>query len=285
MPDTPSTNPDDILTQLVTGPSIREVASTSIRAALDTQYPQLHIDPNLAMVVTPVWTITDNQVLPGSSRFESLTDALVRLVLSGATATYIDGEHFLTRQPGVEPGIKLPVKIDAIGCLLNRLARLLFVAYQEQQLDYWNEAIAPDKPRWHQYQRSPAQPLERRPTRRLGRRPTGHGPDRLQLPATGRSPGPRQVPDTRLPDRHRPGRSTAQRTSAADGHRRHCRHAGGTHAGRYAFDHRGIQSVRLVGGIGRSHFASASLHRQMLDNCSGAFTNPRAIFSTSRPVR
>ncbi|MFJ2692261.1 hypothetical protein [Pseudomonas sp. NPDC087336] len=150
MPATPSSNPDDILTQLVTGPSIREVASTSIRTALDTEYPQLHIDPNLTLVVTPVWTITDNQVLPGSSRFESLTDVLVRLVLSGATATYIDGEHFLTRQPGVEPIIKLPVKIDAIGCLLNRLAQLYFVAYQEQQLDYWNDAIAPDKPRWHQ---------------------------------------------------------------------------------------------------------------------------------------
>lgn len=150
MPAIPSNNPDDILTQLVTGPSLREVASTSIRTALDTEYPQLHIDPNLTVVVTPAWTISDNQVLPANSRFESLTDALVRLTLSGATATYIDGEHFLTRQPGVEPGIKLPVKIDAIGCLLNRLARLLFVAYQEQQLDYWNEAIAPNKPRWHQ---------------------------------------------------------------------------------------------------------------------------------------
>nr|WP_180206035.1 DUF6543 domain-containing protein [Pseudomonas sp. SbOxS1]NYU06258.1 hypothetical protein [Pseudomonas sp. SbOxS1] len=150
MPDTPPSNPDDILTQLVTGPSIREVASTSIRTALDTEYPQLHIDPNLTMVATPAWTITDNQVLPGSTRFESLTDALVRLVLSGATATYIDGEHFLTRQPGVEPGTKLPVKIDAIGCLLNRLARLFFVAYQEQQLDYWNETVALEKPRWHQ---------------------------------------------------------------------------------------------------------------------------------------
>ncbi|WCM53412.1 hypothetical protein OH720_10485 [Pseudomonas sp. WJP1] len=150
MPATPSSNPDDILTQLVTGPSIREVASTSIRTALDTEYPQLHIDPNLTMVATPVWTLTDNQVLPGNSRFESLTDALVRLILSGATATYIEGEHFLTRQPGVEPGIKLPVKIDAIGCLLNRLARLFFVSYQEQQLDYWNQTIAPDKPRWHQ---------------------------------------------------------------------------------------------------------------------------------------
>jgi hypothetical protein len=151
MPDTPSINPDDILTQLVTGPSIREVASNSLRAALDIEYPQLHIDPNLTMVVTPVWTIIDNQVLPGSSGFESLTDALVRLALSGATVTYIDGEHFLTRQPGVETSIHLPVKIDAIGCVLNRLARLLFVTYQEQQLDYWNEPIAPDKPRWHQF--------------------------------------------------------------------------------------------------------------------------------------
>ncbi|MHC8289870.1 dermonecrotic toxin domain-containing protein [Pseudomonas sp. XS1P51] len=149
MPDTPSDISDDVLTQLVTGPSIREVASTSLHTALGTAYPQLHIDPNLTMVVSPVWTLVDDQVIAGRSRFESLTDVLVWLGLSGTTVTYIDGEHFLTRQSGVEPAIQLPVKIDAIGCLLNRLARRLFVAYQEQQLEYWNRAT-PATPRWHQ---------------------------------------------------------------------------------------------------------------------------------------
>ncbi|MCP1498766.1 hypothetical protein J2Y86_003473 [Pseudomonas migulae] len=150
MSDTPSEISEDVLTQLVTGPSIREVASTSLRIALATLYPQLHIDPNLTMVVTPVWTIAGEEIRSGKNRFESLTDVLVRLGLAGTTVTYIDGEHFLTRQPVVEPAVQLPVKINAFGCLLNKLAGQLFVAYQEQQLDYWNQKTAGSTPRWHQ---------------------------------------------------------------------------------------------------------------------------------------
>lgn len=150
MPDTPFHISEDILTQLVTGPSIREVASASLRSALHATYPHLHIDPSLAMVVTPVWTLADEQAKPGRNRIESLTDVLVRLGLYGTTVTYIDGEHFLTLPLGAGSAIQLPVKIDTLGCQLNQLARLLFVAYQEQQLDYWNQPITTSTPRWHQ---------------------------------------------------------------------------------------------------------------------------------------
>ncbi|WP_223521266.1 DUF6543 domain-containing protein [Pseudomonas sp. GL-B-19] len=150
MPDTSSTRSEDVLTQLVTGPSLREVATNALRTALDAAYPSLDIDPVQAMVVTPTWTVSGNQVTPGLRRFESLTDALVRLTLSAQTATYIDGEHFLTLQPGVAPAIQLPVKIDDIGRLINQLIPLLFVSYQEQQLDYWNQQTEDQTPRWHQ---------------------------------------------------------------------------------------------------------------------------------------
>lgn len=150
MPDTSSTRSEDVLTQLVTGPSLREVASNALRTALDAAYPSLHIDPTQAMVVTPTWTVTGSQVTPGIRRSESLTDVLVRLTLSAQTATYIDGEHFLTLQSEVDPAIQLPVKIDAISRLINQLIPLLFVSYQEQQLDYWNQQAEDHTPRWHQ---------------------------------------------------------------------------------------------------------------------------------------
>jgi hypothetical protein len=150
MPDTSSTRSEDVLTQLVTGPSLWEVASNALRTALDSAYPSLGIDPVKAMVVTPTWTVTESEVMPGPRRFESLTDVLVRLTLSAQTATYIDGEHFLTLQPGVKPAIQLPVKIDDIGRLINQLIPLLFVSYQEQQLDYWNQQTEGETPRWHQ---------------------------------------------------------------------------------------------------------------------------------------
>ena len=149
MPEPSAPSAVDALTLLVSGPSINEVASTLLRSALNPLYPQLNIDPDLAMVVTPGWIISDQQIVHGPPRFESLGDVLVRLALSGSAVTYIDGEHFLTLKPGVEPTIQLPVKIDAIGCLLNELAPVLFTAYQENQVDYWNDPVTPDHPRWY----------------------------------------------------------------------------------------------------------------------------------------
>lgn len=150
MPDTASPSAENILTQLVTGPSIREVAATALAPALNALYPQLKIDPTLATVVTPTWVETGDDVVPGSNLYESLTDVLVRIGLSDSTVTLIDGEHFLTLQPGVDPPAQLPVNITAIGSLINTLASQLFIAYQQQQLDYWNHETSPSIPRWHQ---------------------------------------------------------------------------------------------------------------------------------------
>jgi hypothetical protein len=123
-----SVNPNDVLTQLVTGPSIREVATNVLRPALKKLYPDLKTDPAHMMVVTPRWMIVDDQVQPGPLRFEALTDVLVRLAISETTVTYIEGEHFLSLAPGVDELIHLPVRIDAIGHLLNEQASVLLHA-------------------------------------------------------------------------------------------------------------------------------------------------------------
>ncbi|AWY42093.1 hypothetical protein DKY63_20160 [Pseudomonas putida] len=154
MPETTAQKTEDILTELVSGPSIIEVAATFLKPELNTLYPQLKIDPSLVMVVTPTWIITEDRVVAGDPLFESLTDVLVRLALSGSTVAYIDGEHFLTLQPGVEPVVQLAAKVDVIGQLINTLAPLLFNAWQQQQLDYWNHETAPTTPRWHQLSQS-----------------------------------------------------------------------------------------------------------------------------------
>lgn len=150
MPEIPSPSAVDILTQLVTGPSLREVASKTLRPALKTLYPDLDIDPQLAMVVRPTWVIQDDAVVPGRHLIESLTDTLVRLGLSGTAVTYLDGEHYLTLQPDQPAAIQLPVKISAVGKLLNERAPLLFIAYKEQQVEYWDEFTYPGQPRWQQ---------------------------------------------------------------------------------------------------------------------------------------
>jgi hypothetical protein len=146
--DPASSNPSDLLTQLVTGPSIREVAARILRDDLKQLYPQLDIDPAMAMIVTPSWNIIAGAVQPGPSRFESLTDALLRQFASDESVTYLDGEHFLSLNPGAITPIHLPVKIDAIGRLINKLSPVLLVAYQEQQLEYWDQPTQGTTLRW-----------------------------------------------------------------------------------------------------------------------------------------
>lgn len=151
MPDASSSTPVDLISQLMAGPTLREVATAQLRSELKTLYPPLDIDPDRSMVVTPVWEAWGHQVVHGNPLFESLTDVLIRLARSQATVTYLDGEHFLTAHPGDELMLQLPVRIDVIGRRLNALARLLFVIFQEKNLDYWNEPTSPNTPRWQRF--------------------------------------------------------------------------------------------------------------------------------------
>ncbi|UEB95909.1 hypothetical protein LIS66_26715 [Pseudomonas sp. HN2] len=171
MPELPSPSAVDIVTQLVTGPSLHEVATKTLGPALKTLYPNLEIDPQLAMVVEPTWEIDDDQVFAGRPNVESLTDALVRLGMTGKTVTYLDGEHYLTQQPAWPAPVQLPVKIEAIGLLLNELAPLLFIAYKDRHVIYWDEFTYPGQPRWQQLSQA---------LRNLWRADASHGWDAAQ---------------------------------------------------------------------------------------------------------
>ena len=128
-----------LVTQLTTGPSMREVAAKTLRPALKALYPQLDIDPDLAIVVSPSWRVVEGQVTPGAPRYEHLSSVLALQANADTPVVYIDGEHYLTyRNTNSGPDIHLPVRIDDIARMINEFAPLLFIALQEQQLDYWN---------------------------------------------------------------------------------------------------------------------------------------------------
>jgi len=145
----PSVNTNILLTQLTTGPSIREVAANTLRPALKELYPRQDIDPDQAIVVSPNWLIANNtELVPGAPHAESLSGALARHALSGTPVVYIDGEHYLTYRRNYGPDVHLPVRVDAIAQLINEFAPLLFTAYQEQQLDFWNATNGSRGARW-----------------------------------------------------------------------------------------------------------------------------------------
>ncbi|QXH75905.1 dermonecrotic toxin domain-containing protein [Pseudomonas salmasensis] len=141
----------ELLTQLTTGPTTREVAATTLRSALKELYPTLNIDPNLAVVVSPRWEVVGEAVERAPALVESLTSVLARQALSSDRVTYIDGQHFLTLQPDATAPIHLAVKIDAIARLINELSDLLFTAFQEQQLDFWSASNGAAGPRWQSF--------------------------------------------------------------------------------------------------------------------------------------
>ena len=137
--------------QLTTGPTTREVAATTLRSALKELYPTLNIDPDLAVVVSPQWEVIGEAVERAPALVESLTSVLARQALSSDRVTYIDGQHFLTLQPNAAAPVHLAVKIDAIARLINELSGLLFTAFQEQQLDFWNASNGAAGPRWQSF--------------------------------------------------------------------------------------------------------------------------------------
>ncbi len=147
MNDVVSPENSEILTQLSSGPSVREVASATLRQALDEMYPELEINPDLATVYQPQWYPVDDTILPGKPHTETLTSALARSAFSGEPVTYLDREHYLAYRSTGKPQAHLPVRIDAIARLINELAPLMFVAYQEQQMEFWNQSDGRG-PRW-----------------------------------------------------------------------------------------------------------------------------------------
>jgi hypothetical protein len=131
------------------GPTLGDVAAQMLGEALRALYPDLALDPNECMIGTPQWHEENDLVVAGVTRFESLSHALVRLNLYGISANFMAAEHFLTREPEAPTPRHLAVDIEEIGRLLNDYAPLLFVEYQERQLDFWNSENR-SLPRWQE---------------------------------------------------------------------------------------------------------------------------------------
>jgi hypothetical protein len=127
-----------VIHQTSRGPTVDEVAAQMLRQALKVLHPERDLDPDQTMIGTPQWQRLDDTLLTMPTRFESLTQALVRQFFTSITANYLEGEHFLTLNPQTTPVVHLDIGIEAIAGLLNDYAPLLFVAFGERQLAFWN---------------------------------------------------------------------------------------------------------------------------------------------------
>ncbi|MHC8303416.1 dermonecrotic toxin domain-containing protein [Pseudomonas sp. PB3P13] len=135
----PLVEKNHLVSQISHSPLLSEVAAPLLRRMLKAHYGELDIDPDKVMVGSPQWSISDGQVVSLPTRYESLTHALVRHSLFGTRADYLEGEHFLTREPHADNPVQLSVGIEDIANTLNDAAALLFVELQERQLHLWNQ--------------------------------------------------------------------------------------------------------------------------------------------------
>jgi len=142
-------NKSRLIEQTSGGPTLHDAAARLLRKALTARFPDLPIDPDNALLVTPVWYAQGESLVSQSCRFESLTHLMSRLAFTKTTANCIEGEHFLTLSPHAAEPVHLPVGMDALTTLLNENAPVLFAGFAQSQLDYWNEIIE-QKPRWQQ---------------------------------------------------------------------------------------------------------------------------------------
>lgn len=130
------------------GPTLDDVSSQVLREALKQLYPKLDIDPDQTLIVTPGWRMVDGTLSADTPYVETLTHALVRLSWSAGVANFIEGEHFLTRNPLTSSPVHLAVSVEDIAQLLNNHVSLLSVEFQQRALAFWNEEVN-GQPRWH----------------------------------------------------------------------------------------------------------------------------------------
>lgn len=128
-----------VIHQTSLGPTVDEVASQMLRQGLKALYPERDIDPELTMLGTPQWQWLDGSLVAMPTQFETLTQVLVRQFFTDTHANYLEGEHFLTLHPRATPVVHLDIDIEAIARLLNDYTPLLFVAFRDRQLAFWND--------------------------------------------------------------------------------------------------------------------------------------------------
>lgn len=152
MSQLPSTAPhsptDSLITQLCVGPAFREAAGVLLRRSLQELYPDLHIDPDVATVVTPVAELVDDEIVVGAPTQQHLTDILANQAVSGIPTLFTEGQHYLIQPKNTHSPRHLPVRIAQIAQLINVLAPVMKTAYQELQVDFWNSTNGTSGPHW-----------------------------------------------------------------------------------------------------------------------------------------
>ncbi|WP_300627418.1 DUF6543 domain-containing protein [Pseudomonas sp.] len=137
-----------LLSQLSVGPSLADAAGALLSESLAEQYPDLHIDPHTTLLGEPIWELEDDKIIALPPLYTSLSSLLAAQASRIFATRCLEGEHFLTRLPLTEPAVYLPVRILEVAHTLNMLAPVVYRAYRELAVDFWNDSSG-NGPHWH----------------------------------------------------------------------------------------------------------------------------------------
>ncbi|MBX8517078.1 hypothetical protein K5D69_20570 [Pseudomonas cichorii] len=122
----------DVAEQFAARPTLRAVASATLRQGLRELYPALQIDPQVAVVShTPIAVATSSSAV---GEVQSLIECLLEHFAAQSSVTWSNALNVLQGTSG-----PLPVDMAAIGALVNRLALGLFENLKQALVNYWSE--------------------------------------------------------------------------------------------------------------------------------------------------
>ncbi|MBC3948196.1 dermonecrotic toxin domain-containing protein [Pseudomonas folii] len=122
--------------QFASRPSLRELATSSLRSALNVRYPDLVIDPERVSVVALTSGVP---AMSAESLRLSLVDTLLEHFLRRATPQWTDAGFALIANPGDSPARPLAVDMAEISTIVDQSALGLITGLKQAIADFWSQ--------------------------------------------------------------------------------------------------------------------------------------------------
>ena len=123
-------------------PTLHDVAIKQLRSALQQQFPNLEIDPEICVIT--------RAASDGSQRAETLFRNLQQAFLTGKTPRWRSGVNTLVIDPAAQVSTPTPIDFDQLNILVDTVALELYEQFQQALVDFWGMPAAEGQTPWAQ---------------------------------------------------------------------------------------------------------------------------------------
>jgi hypothetical protein len=123
-------------------PTLHDVAIKQLRSALQQQFPNVEIDPEICVIT--------RAASDGSQRAETLFRNLQQAFLTGKTPRWRSGVDTLVIDPAAQVSTPTPIDFDQLNILVDTVALELNEQFQQTLVDFWGTPAAEAQTPWAQ---------------------------------------------------------------------------------------------------------------------------------------